>query len=307
MSDQFDWRHTPFLINPDSYNYNFQNDNNFLNQIENEYFIHKPLVDQLTRNKKIRDDTEREPSPSFGDVDFGGCTKQLLEYIWDLLKYAIFDTPVPPDAKPDGWKCWTAGIFGVALIALIIITVAVIAGPAIIGGLTFLGPIASVFESIISQLETFINFMAEYTAIVLYYVKSGWNFLIENGKKLSDLIADVTGAYTPLVLLNFFTAVAWGLLQIALEFYEIELEWKNSDFYDIFEFFNTPITWILDLIKGASSDTPILYYIAKFFAVPFEVGTLLISLLVGGVWELMKELVAILKDHFKSNKSTNID
>lgn len=309
MSDEYDFRNIASLQDPHSFALTDNGD--YFNPFNpNEYFEQKHVIDKMIKSYN------RLNNPDFTEDDnvgltqskasgFLGCTKATFEYLWALFKNLVFKTPVPDGIEPS-WKCILYGTLGIAVFSLLIIAVVALVGPEILGGITVLAPIATILQGIISQAESFIDFIAQYSAIVFYFLRDGWRTMIDFGSKLSEFIANLTGAYPPIVLLNFFTLVLWGLLQLLLEIYEVELDWKDSEFYNFYKFFDWPIDELKKLVEQIAGKGIVLD-IVRFFAVPFELGVLLISLLVGGIWILTKEGIAILIGDLKSKKQTGIN
>lgn len=304
MSDEFDTRNIPNLQDPNSYIFK-NNSDYFFDFNPNEYFQTKPQIENLLLSYSQLHNPDYNYTDNVGLTDskmsgFLGCTKATFEYLWALFKNVVFETPIADGIEPS-WDCLLYGSVGIAIIALLTIAVVALIGPGVLGSITALAPIATLLQGIISQAESFVTFIAQYSAIVFYFLRDGWRVIIDLGSRVSELIAQITGAYPSIVLINFFTLVLWGILQILLEVYEVELEWKDSEFYDFFKFFDWPIAEIKKLVKDIAGNGIILD-IVRFFAIPFELGVLFISLLTGGIWVLMKEGIAILKDDLKDKR-----
>lgn len=222
-----------------------------------------------------------------------GCMKQIYRYIIDYIEYLLGKAKKP--ARPD-IKCIVSGSLIIIITIAVIGVIAIYAGPLLesLGGL--FGTIAQFFEFIWSSFQSLFSTVIDFVTFGFQYVVDGWNLLWTTLTYLRDAIVDLTGASTYLVMATELTGLIWCVSQLLLEIFEVELEWETTDFYNIFEFLDTPVHLILDFIEGLTGSRNILYYICKIFVIPFEIGILAISLVIGVVWFLFKEMIDILKN-----------
>lgn len=98
-------------------------------------------------------------------------------------------------------------------------------------------------------------------------------------------VSDVLGANHWLTAITLGTGLAWAVAEILLESVGLWRKWNDSDFATIFRFLDTPF----ELLIGVASQTSkYLGWIVRLISLPFEAGLMLLSLFVGGVWELIK-------------------
>lgn len=226
-----------------------------------------------------------------------GCFKQMLKYAVAWIEYAIFSTPgSSAPVAPDGW-CLFEGGFILLIVVAVIGLLAVYAGPFLesLGGL--FGTLAQFLEFIWNNLFSLFSTVVEFVTFGFRYIVDGWKLILVSIEYIKEFVVDLTGANGYLVIANLLTVLVWCISQLSLELFEVELEWEQTDFYNIFEFLDTPIHMILDFIESLTDgEKNILYYVCKIFMIPFEIGVLVISLLIGGVWYLFKEMLDIIRN-----------
>jgi hypothetical protein len=98
-------------------------------------------------------------------------------------------------------------------------------------------------------------------------------------------VADFLGANHWLVALDLLTGLAWALAEVLQSSIGLWHKWSDSDFAVIYRFLDTPFEL---LVAAADAVGSWLGWIAWALLLPFEAGALIISFVVGGVWELIK-------------------
>lgn len=229
----------------------------------------------------------------FSDED---CLSDVTKYLIEVIEYYVLQSTTTKPTAPSS-TCIVIGLILAVVAILVLGLLAVYAGPVLtsMGGL--FATLAQFLEWIWSSFESIFTTTIDYVTFGFQYILDGWNLLLRVITYLRDFITDLTGANRNLVLLNLLTAFTWLISQLLLELFEVELEWEQTDFYNIFEFLDYPLKAILSFVEDFSGGSKnVLYYLVKVFLIPFEIGTLSISMIVGVVWYLVKELIDIIKN-----------
>lgn len=240
----------------------------------------------LYRKPFLNDDNELHT------MSISSCTQEICDFFkafWDKI---ILKKPNVPPVKQPSILCWAGFVYTATLVIGVVGLISLFATGLFEG----FGVVASFFESIFSNITSFFSTIVEYITFGFQYVIDGWKLMWDGIAVIRDFVVDLTGANGYLVSANLLTILAWCISQLVLEFFEVELEWEQTDFYNIFEFLDTPIHWGLDFIEEVTGGKDIIYYLCKIFLIPFEVGILIISLVIGLIWFLIKELIDVIRN-----------
>lgn len=226
------------------------------------------------------------------------CLDEVVDYILAVIVSLFKDEPVP---ESPSWWCIIEGSVILLIIVLLLgglIYLMFTVGGFTIGGVvgSILGAIGKGMGTIITNLTNWFQTFVSYAFDIFGYILDGWRILWDFIFSIKDFIVDITAANPSLVLANLLTIALWMILQLVQDILEVELDWEMSDYYDIFEFFNYPINFLMNMIEEFLSGKDVLYYLIKILLLPLEAGTLGVSLIVGTIWYLFKELIVIIKN-----------
>lgn len=236
------------------------------------------------------------------------CFADVWNYLYGLLKYKLgLTTLIPVDP---GTMCWYgAGVSVVGILMGIIMIVVVIA--AVVMMLSdFLGPV----EWGISKVLGLFGFTADWTS---GFVTRVGNFIIGNestvvigAKYLLDIFRDVyeviisyTNVNNVLLGVNALTLALVLLSEVAIDAIEVEHRWEGSYFDVIYHILNWPIELVLDVVEHFTGGKGFIYYLGQFFALPYQAGALVLSMVIGGIVFVVEQLIAVIKEDAESEQS----
>lgn len=209
------------------------------------------------------------------------CVKEANSYwfykIIELLKSEPPTKPAPP--SPNALCILMALGFDVVIITIV--------GLILFG---YGGPLTDALGFLSRNISSFVQSVAGYIYQFGSYVIFGGKYLFDFARELANILADAVGANNLLVMLNLITGIATAICAVILEFLEVEQDWEGTYFQDIFEFVNAPFDVIMDVVQHFAGKG-LIYHIIKFFILPFEAGTLLLSLLIGGIWFVFEQFI----------------
>jgi hypothetical protein len=88
-----------------------------------------------------------------------------------------------------------------------------------------------------------------------------------------------------LVGITLSTALLWAAAELLTRSIGVWNKWNDSDFATIFRFIDTPFELMVQLGNTVGSW---LGWFVRILLLPFEAGALVVSFVVGAVWEVLK-------------------
>lgn len=269
------YRHLEFLQPPAV--------NNFLNNFKDSY-KRTPTAEGLCGKNGI---CNKLPGPS--------CTSQLLGFLIDSIKHWINPNDNPSASTPDS-LCIVLGAFGLLVVMVALGLIMFYGGEFlnvarwvfnfVIGGL---GDGARYTSNFISKVATDIT--ESESAITLMF-KYAFDFVRDS----IEYIVEYTYVNRYLLLLNIITAFLTAMLAVINETLWLESEFEGSLMQKCFKVFDWPFQFIMDFVEKLDGGKGILYYIAKFFVLPFEGGALALGFVVSGILYLIEQILEVIRE-----------
>lgn len=165
------------------------------------------------------------------------------------------------------WGNIASCVLWAAVIALVGVGIAIVLG---VGG-PVIAPIADVVLPIVGNVFRY-----------------GWSLIKWVAGGVYDVVmegVDTLGVNRWVFGVTLVTALAWGVAEVMLKSLGVWRLWSDSAFGTIFRFIDTPIEILVTLAGGLGNWAS---WLAWILLLPFEAGAFVVSLVLGGIWELVR-------------------
>lgn len=231
-----------------------------------------------------------------GPPDEKNCVKQVWDYCIDNILNKIDPKKYPNKPEEPSLTCSIVGIMGLAVVVVAI-------GFILVYSFEFLVIAKWIVSTLLSVLKGGAVYTSGFVSRVGVDIVQSEGTLVTLVKYALDMffdlvtfIVDWTDVAPGLLYLNVVTLFALG---ISIVFKDTEIlidRFEGTIYSEVFKICNWPFKFIMSAVEDLVGGKDLIYYLVKFFVLPFEGGTLILSLLIGTIIFILEQFLAVIKE-----------
>lgn len=231
----------------------------------------------------------------------GSCLKDLLNWIKEEIEYNIFGGS-PPSTKPST-ICFIAGGFALMNVIAVILGIFYF-GSSILDQFEFL------FKTVFGFTGSFVRWSEDITGRIASFISSsetslliGFKYFFDLALIVSNWIIDNTQVNYNLLELNVLTFFVWMGTIVLKDIIIFEEDFEDSAVKKIYRIFDWPFRSVRQVVEWLTEGKGLIYWVTWFFLLPFDCGSMVVSLVVYGVLYLIEQLLEVITNKSKPTNS----